>query len=364
MAEDVEQAVAAAHQQERDEVRPPRADHGGRDDDAERLHERHHDRDRVAERRDAAQLVAQRAHRHGPGVQPVGRQHVGQQVVGRDHRGARQRQRPCRRSYIIAIATINLCNILGSWRRCGRSTPGRSCCRSCSGSIHPCCPARALVAAGRAVRHRPRHDAHRAVADGRRRRAVGDGDGYRLVGRLLERKEAQDIGRRPAPRGVGRLVDRRRRHRAAPRVAARRAFRTHMANLRMGELRPGHVDAPGQPGPARRRRRAGRRARAARRRRPGRRWPAGCGRCRRSPRPPRTLDAPARRDAARRSTTAAPTRLPPTITLAAEVVRFLRAEPLLPPALTPQPWPPDALRDRYREFDRALGRTLRHAVRG
>ena len=58
-----------------------------------------------------------------------------------------------------------------------------------------------------------------------------------------------------------------------------------------------------------------------------------------------------------------PDALPATITLAAEVVRFLRAEPLLPPALTPQPWPPDALRDRYREFDRALGRTLVHAIR-
>ena len=55
-------------------------------------------------------------------------------------------------------------------------------------------------------------------------------------------------------------------------------------------------------------------------------------------------------------------RLPPAITLAAEVVRFLRAEPLLPPALTPQPWPPDALRERYREFDRALGATLRAVV--
>ena len=55
--------------------------------------------------------------------------------------------------------------------------------------------------------------------------------------------------------------------------------------------------------------------------------------------------------------------LPPAITLAAEVVRFLRAEPLLPPSLTPQPWSPDALRTRYREFDRALGVTLRHVVR-
>ena len=60
------------------------------------------------------------------------------------------------------------------------------------------------------------------------------------------------------------------------------------------------------------------------------------------------------------SPTADPRRCRAAITLAAEVVRFLRAEPLLPPALTPQPWPPDALRDRYREFDRALGRALRH----
>jgi phenylacetic acid degradation operon negative regulatory protein len=33
-----------------------------------------------------------------------------------------------------------------------------------------------------------------------------------------------------------------------------------------------------------------------------------------------------------------------TIELSAAVVRFLRAEPLLPPALTSQPWPPDDLR--------------------
>ena len=66
-------------------------------------------------------------------------------------------------------------------------------------------------------------------------------------------------------------------------------------------------------------------------------------------------------DARPPSTIAAPTRLPPTITLAAEVVRFLRAEPLLPPALTPQPWPPDALRDRYRVRPRPRS-TLRAVV--
>ena len=31
--------------------------------------------------------------------------------------------------------------------------------------------------------------------------------------------------------------------------------------------------------------------------------------------------------------------------------------------MTPQPWPPDALRERYRDFDRALGRALVPAIR-
>ena len=190
---------------------------------------------------------------------------------------------------------------------------------------------------------------------------VNDGDGYRLVGRLLERKAAQDIGRRPPPRRwdgtwIVAVV-------TAPRrsVAERRAFRTHMANLRMGELRPdtwlrpANLDPPGGDGmlavvrgplagedPA---------SLAARL------WPLPllamsatvlAGR----------LDAASPALADRR-----PEALPEAITLAAEVVRFLRAEPLLPPALTPQPWPPDALRARYDEFDVAVGRTLRHAVR-
>jgi phenylacetic acid degradation operon negative regulatory protein len=54
--------------------------------------------------------------------------------------------------------------------------------------------------------------------------------------------------------------------------------------------------------------------------------------------------------------------LPPAITLAAEVVRLLRAEPLLPPSLTPQPWPVDDLRARYRSFDRAIGRAINRAL--
>jgi len=58
-----------------------------------------------------------------------------------------------------------------------------------------------------------------------------------------------------------------------------------------------------------------------------------------------------------------PESLPAAITLAAAVVRFLRAEPLLPPVLTPRPWPADELRARYRSFDRALGRVLTTTIR-
>ncbi len=186
-------------------------------------------------------------------------------------------------------------------------------------------------------------------------------DGYRLVGRLLERKAAQDIGRQPAPRAwdgtwVVAIVTAARRS-----VGARRSFRTHMANLRMGELRPdtwlrpANLDVPdgdemlavvqgplGGADPA---------ALA------DRLWPLPALATTASGLAGR-LDAALPALADRR-----PEALPAAITLAAEVVRFLRAEPLLPPALTPQPWPPDALRARYREFDVAVGRTLRHAVR-
>jgi phenylacetic acid degradation operon negative regulatory protein len=225
----------------------------------------------------------------------------------------------------------------------------------------PVLPARALVALAEVFGIAPgtmRTALSRMVAAGE---LTGDGDGYRLTGRLLERKTAQDIGRRPAPSAwdgtwVVAVV-------TAPRrsVADRRAFRTHMANLRMGELRPdtwlrpANLEMPTGDGslavvrgpldgddPA---------ALAARL------WPlpelastaAELG---------RRLEAMLPALADRRAEA-----LPPTITLAAEAVRFLRAEPLLPPSLTPQPWPPDELRIRYREFDVALGRTLVHTVR-
>jgi phenylacetic acid degradation operon negative regulatory protein len=185
---------------------------------------------------------------------------------------------------------------------------------------------------------------------------AGDADGYRLVGRLLERKAAQDIGRRPAPGGwdgswIVAVV-------TAPRrdVTARRAFRTHMANLRMGELRPDTWLRPANlPGPdgddglaVVRGPLAGEDPTAL----AARLWPLPAI-ASQADALQRRLDAMLPDLADRR-----PEALPATITLAAEVVRFLRSEPLLPPVLTPQPWPPDALRDRYHDFDRTLGRTL------
>ena len=51
-----------------------------------------------------------------------------------------------------------------------------------------------------------------------------------------------------------------------------------------------------------------------------------------------------------------------TVLISAAVVRFLRAEPLLPRRLSPPGWPVDSLRDRYADFDRAFGRVLGDAL--
>jgi len=183
-----------------------------------------------------------------------------------------------------------------------------------------------------------------------------DGDGYRLVGRLLERKAAQDIGRRPPASAwdgdwwVAVVLATRRS------VTERRAFRSHMANLRMGELRPDTWMRPANlagpdgdgglavvRGPL-----AGEDPAVL----VARLW---------------SLDVVAAtagqlRTALDEAEPSGTDDLARAITVAAAVVRFLREEPLLPPSLTPQPWPPDELRDRYRAFDRSVGRILARTV--
>jgi phenylacetic acid degradation operon negative regulatory protein len=205
----------------------------------------------------------------------------------------------------------------------------------------PALPTRSLVELARRF----------GIADGTMRTAlsrmvaagelVAEDDGYRLIGRLLERKQSQDIGRRRiSDRWDGAwwlavvTVERRT-------VAERRAFRTHMANLRMGELRPETWLRPanlGGPdggdglavvrGPLRGEDPGELAARL---------WPLS------------ELAATARRLVGLLDDAAPGESLPAAITLSAAIVRFLRSEPLLPPALIPQPWPPDELRARYRE---------------
>ena len=56
------------------------------------------------------------------------------------------------------------------------------------------------------------------------------------------------------------------------------------------------------------------------------------------------------------------TALPDAMLVSAAVVRFLREEPLLPAALTPDGWPVDDLRRVYRDYDRDFGRVLRSVI--
>ena len=190
------------------------------------------------------------------GVETIGREHLGEEVVRRHHR----------HGHVVIIhlmiATINRCNTatlpaVAAGDQGIRPFNARSLVLSVLlGLEPPVLPVRSLVAVGELFEHRPRHDAHGAVADGRRRRAV---DRRRWAtgsqGRLLERKAAQDIGRRPAPsRWDGAwwvaVVSVPRRS-----IADRRAFRTAHGQRPHGRAAGRHVDASGQPRRPRRRRR-------------------------------------------------------------------------------------------------------------
>ena len=194
------------------------------------------------------------------------------------------------------------------------------------------------------------------------RMATGDdlvalGGGYRLASRHAERKAAQDLGRTTPPGdwdGAWWVVAV-----TAPArgLAERRAFRGHMTNARMGELRPetwlrpANTEAPNI---------AGSDAVVVRGPLSGEDGDALVRRL-------WDLDALARRGAdlvARLDATAGDLALdgadgvPAAMLVAADVVRYLREEPYLPMVLTPGTWPVDHLRRAYRDFDRLLGRTL------
>ena len=69
-------------------------------------------------------------------------------------------------------------------------------------------------------------------------------------------------------------------------------------------------------------------------------------------------------DADRRLRPDDPSEIPAGFTLSAEVLRFLRSDPLLPAELTPPDWPVDPLRERYGAFERRLQQLLGPVLRG
>jgi phenylacetic acid degradation operon negative regulatory protein len=229
------------------------------------------------------------------------------------------------------------------------------------GTHPPALPSRALVALAELF----------GIAGGTMRTAlsrlaatgeVESSDGwYRLTGRLLDRQQAQDVGRRsPAPAWDGRwhtvIAAAHQRD-----LADRRRFRAVLTDHRFGELRPdtwlrpanlpapdlgptafvltGTLDRSDEPALV------------------SRLWDlTAIGRT------AHRLAAEIDRLRAATDLTA-PAAIPATFTLSAGVVRFLRGEPLLPPALTPPDWPVHDLRRRYDELERDLQATLRSFLR-
>jgi len=225
------------------------------------------------------------------------------------------------------------------------------------GSHPPVLPARALVALAELF----------GIAGGTMRTALSrmvaggeldaGGGRYRLAGHLLERQRAQDVGRHQPSRHwdggwhtVIAAADQRQ-------LADRRRFRTVMANLRFGELRPDIWMRPANlPAPS-----------------PAPDWIATTG--------PIAgvganelrdrlwnVDALARRGTALLATVTRlgagvdwsdPTEIPDVFVACAAVVRYLRDEPLLPAELTPADWPATRLRPAYDSLEQAFQRLLR-----
>ena len=236
------------------------------------------------------------------------------------------------------------------------------------GSNPPALPVSALVALGELFDIAPgtmRTALSRMVAAGELEATDGR---YRLVGRLLGRRQAQDAGRHlRAPEWDGRwhvvVVQAEARS-----VARRREFRGRMADHRFGELRPAVWLRPANlPAPQH----AGddllvstgaldvtdRDALVAQLwDLPG--WTATAGAL------------------TQELTSAVPglerggdDQIPPNFVLSAAVLRHLRRDPLLPTELLPPTWPGAALRDAYRRFDdhfvdRLHGFLRRHRTAG
>lgn len=227
------------------------------------------------------------------------------------------------------------------------------------GTHPPALPGGALVALGRLF----------GIADGAMRTALSrmaaDGEvalaegRYRVVGSLLDRQRSQDSGRRQPPepwRGDWHTVVALDAHRSLP---ERRRFRAAMVDHRFGELRPDIWMRPANlPAPAPE---------------PGRLVTTGSvstGRDRLA-HLLWDLDAIAATAAALdrrivRLVAALQAADPgdhgpiaPLFAAAATVVRFLRTEPLLPAAVTPRDWAPDALRHTYDDAEQQLQARLR-----
>jgi phenylacetic acid degradation operon negative regulatory protein len=191
---------------------------------------------------------------------------------------------------------------------------------------------------------------------------VNEGGRYSLTGRLLDRQLVQDSGR------VGiddtwdgtwwtALVTAERRP-----MAARRAFRSELTNLRFGELRPDTWLRPANLGDEVEAELAQRRDVVVQRGpllgsgRDGierRLWPlddlashAG-----------QLLEA---MDATKSVVAGSdPADLPEAFLVSAAVVRHLRSEPRLPTALVPDPWPPALVRSAYDAYEAGFQRLLR-----